>query len=502
MNSIGFLQNDLKPYDGSSPLRPAIIELFGYGPKSKTSATKKIQQAKSDLKITDKGKNLPANVNLAIWEHLRNRLNSDEDKKGRMVNAKPAKPVSVSINLGGELAALFGFSPKSANIIVKLNQEAKEALGITSAQITNSEKAAILQYHSDKVRSTESTGITARPPKKPVKPVEVLIALHTDEASSGEQAPPVDDLAKIERPVEALSAPSQDEAISKLDLVQQHDIAPTPKPDIEIDPEFKGLIPPLSSDEYALLEANIIERGCRDALVLWGSILIDGHNRFEICQKHRISFEVRQEEFASRDDVLLWIIENQLGRRNLTKFARGELVLKGKPLIAARAKTRQQGGQGGVLLLPNSVEANTQKELAKAADVGHDSIHKIENIITHGTPELIAAVRSGEVSINAGHVAAQLPPDEQNEVVAQVEAGEKTTKAIKKQIPEATEKKRDVYAAIKKITSHLEPFQSKQGLMSLVDAIDKNSSIAAEIEKIRTFLDDLEAALIAAEGAL
>ena len=202
--------------------------------------------------------------------------------------------------------------------------------------------------------------------------------------------------------------------------------------DIKIDAEFKELIPPLSSEEYAVLEDNIIVRGCRDALVLWGNILIDGHNRLGICQKHAITFDVKLEEFADRDEATLWIIENQLGRRNINAFVRGELVLKGKPLVAARAKLNQQGGQGGILLLLNSAKANTRYELAKLADVGHDNIRKIETIKAHGTPGLIAAVRLGGVSINSAHAAAKLPSEAQNAIVAEIAAGAEPSDAVKK----------------------------------------------------------------------
>ena len=58
-----------------------------------------------------------------------------------------------------------------------------------------------------------------------------------------------------------------------------------------IDPEFKALIPPLVPEELAQLEANILADGCRDPLVTWRGILIDGHNRFEICSRHGLEFQ-------------------------------------------------------------------------------------------------------------------------------------------------------------------------------------------------------------------
>ena len=88
---------------------------------------------------------------------------------------------------------------------------------------------------------------------------------------------------------------------------------------IVIDPEFAKLIPPAAPDERATLEQSIKADGCRDALVVWAgkNILLDGHNRFEICSRLTIPFQTRTLEIKSRDRAKLWIEEHQAGRRNL-----------------------------------------------------------------------------------------------------------------------------------------------------------------------------------------
>jgi len=97
---------------------------------------------------------------------------------------------------------------------------------------------------------------------------------------------------------------------------------------ITVDPEFKSNIPPLSDEEFAQLEKNIIADGCRDPLVLWGQLLVDGHNRYVICTKHGLPFDTVQKEFASRDEALDWTDANQLGRRNLTPDQRS--IIRGR----------------------------------------------------------------------------------------------------------------------------------------------------------------------------
>jgi N6-adenosine-specific RNA methylase IME4 len=87
---------------------------------------------------------------------------------------------------------------------------------------------------------------------------------------------------------------------------------------LEIDNEFKSLIAPLAHDEYSQLEASIVTEGCRDALVTWRGILVDGHHRYNICTEHDIHYDTTEIDLPDRNAVKLWMLANQLGRRNLT----------------------------------------------------------------------------------------------------------------------------------------------------------------------------------------
>ena len=107
-------------------------------------------------------------------------------------------------------------------------------------------------------------------------------------------------------------------------ITQKKDTLPLAgKEEITILPELENLIPPLSSEEFVQLEANIVKEGCRDPLVLWDRegerILIDGHNRYKICTLHHIAFKTELKFFTSLEEVRDWMINNQLGKRNLTE---------------------------------------------------------------------------------------------------------------------------------------------------------------------------------------
>lgn len=115
---------------------------------------------------------------------------------------------------------------------------------------------------------------------------------------------------------------------------------------ITIDREFKNLIPAISDEERSQLEANLIEHGgARDPLVVWRDgdrdTLIDGHNRYEICTRLGLEYQVTAMEFDGRDDAADWIDRNQLGRRNLSR--QDYKLLLGRRYNRAK---RADGGHG------------------------------------------------------------------------------------------------------------------------------------------------------------
>ena len=169
---------------------------------------------------------------------------------------------------------------------------------------------------------------------------------------------------------------------------------------IVIDKEFQALIPPLTVEEYEGLEKSILADGCRDALVLWGDILVDGHNRYEICTAHDVPFQTVQKDFADRNDALRWIILNQFGRRNLPAYERARLALRLKPVISEKAKEQQRDAGGAVPQKSAKPPIDTRQEIAKAAGVSHDTIAKVEKIERQAAPEVKEQLRKGEMSIN------------------------------------------------------------------------------------------------------
>jgi len=179
-----------------------------------------------------------------------------------------------------------------------------------------------------------------------------------------------------------------------------------------IDPELKSLIPPLLNDEFEQLEENILKyRKCLDPLIIWNGVMVDGHNRYEICKKHSIEFEIVEKDFDSKEDAMAWIIENQLGRRNLSDVTRIELALFKAEILRKKAqKNQSKGGKsrkhGAKLLSKKSLRKETmhvRKALAKEAGISEGTLHNYMQIKENGGPQLLEQVKSGELKIGAAH---------------------------------------------------------------------------------------------------
>lgn len=189
--------------------------------------------------------------------------------------------------------------------------------------------------------------------------------------------------------------------------------------------ELEILIPPLTSEEFKQLERNILEEGIRDPLVTWNGILVDGHNRYRIAQEYDIDFIAVEKEFPDLNAVKEWMINNQFGRRNLNNYQRSVLALQLEDVFKAKAKENQGNRNDIKQISAESKPIETRQEIAKVANVSHDTIAKVKKIESVASPEIKAKVSTGEISINEAFKEIK---KEENEVKINIE------KEIRKQI--------------------------------------------------------------------
>lgn len=243
------------------------------------------------------------------------------------------------------------------------------------------------------------------------------------------------------------------------------------KHNIQILDELKDFIPPLSQDEYAQLEQNIISYGCKDAILIWettkdkigqeGSseplyLIIDGHNRYGICKKHGIAFNIQLLQFSGIKEVKDFMIETQLGRRNLTpqqaSFFRG---LRYNNEKAEKGKYDRDEHK-----VQNEPYATTAQKLAKEYNVSESTI-KRDAAFAKGLVKLDESLRN------------------------QILKGEKS---IDKNVLERLAKLKDTIGDIKELdgldTEIIQPISGKELNKQIASLLNETKNLAKTLDKV------------------
>ena len=184
-------------------------------------------------------------------------------------------------------------------------------------------------------------------------------------------------------------------------------------PEITVLKEFRKLLTPLFAEEHKGLEESIRHEGLHKPLQIWvwegKNVLVDGHNRYDICMKHKIDYYAHVVSFETKEAAKKWILTNQESQRNLTTFQRIEVVLKLKDIIAADAKKNQQASGGAVnskMNKPVVKKINTYKILAERAGVSPNTVRGAEAILKKVAEEVIGKeelenLRRGKVKVGS-----------------------------------------------------------------------------------------------------
>ncbi len=209
-------------------------------------------------------------------------------------------------------------------------------------------------------------------------------------------------------------------------------------------PEMAELLPPLTGEQLAALEADILKNGCYSPVIVnEDMVVIDGHNRQRLCEQHGLPYQMAVFSFETMLEAKQWALDTQKGRRNLDKWELGKIALRLKPDIEARAKANQSAAGGdkseqGALLTTLSEApspVNTRKELADTVGIGEVTMGKVMQIDEHAPAAVKEALDSGDLSIHQGYNITQqvreLPEEQRDEAAALAVELEKAKKEIR-----------------------------------------------------------------------
>lgn len=203
-------------------------------------------------------------------------------------------------------------------------------------------------------------------------------------------------------------------------------------------PEMENLLPPLSEEQMTALEKDILKNGCYTHIIVDEKlVIIDGHHRQKICVEHDIPYTMLVFSFENMLEAKQWTLDTQKNRRNLTAWELGNIALKLKPDLEARAKENQGNRSDLSATLPESYEpVDTRKELADTVGIGERTMGKVMQIDEHGPEAVKEALDKKELSVNKGYNLTkqlqQLPEDQREQAAIDAVELEKAKQRIRK----------------------------------------------------------------------
>ncbi len=209
--------------------------------------------------------------------------------------------------------------------------------------------------------------------------------------------------------------------------------------------EMAELLPPLGGEQLAALEQDLLRNGCYSPIIVNEDlVIVDGHNRQSLCEKHGIPYKMAVFSFEDLLEAKQWALDTQKGRRNLDKWELGKIALKLKPEVEARARANQSAAGGNKYVdetasgnvAESGFSVDTRKELADSVGLGERTMGKVMQIDEHAPTAVKEALDKKELSINQGYnitqQVRQLPEEEQDEAARMAVEYEKMKKEIKK----------------------------------------------------------------------
>lgn len=192
-------------------------------------------------------------------------------------------------------------------------------------------------------------------------------------------------------------------------------------------PEYAELLPPLTPEQFDTLEKDMIANGCyAPVIVNEDMVVIDGHNRRSICEKHGIPYRMAVFSFEDALEAKKWMLETQRGRRNLGIWELGKIALKLRPEIEAKAKANQSTYYGnqfeaGLMTTVSEILSPvlTRKELADSVGIGEVTMGKVMKIEDNAPEAIRKALDGGELSVDRAYRLTRqitdLPEDEREQ---------------------------------------------------------------------------------------
>lgn len=174
---------------------------------------------------------------------------------------------------------------------------------------------------------------------------------------------------------------------------------------LTIDEQLRDVLIPLTPEKKADLEASILQYGCVEPIITWNGVIVDGHNRYEICMKHGIPFETKEHPFADMLEARLWIFTSDSNQREATPYETCEMVMQFKEDVQKEAFKRMYAGVKNDPRLPGAEgeDNRTHAILGRMAHVGAETMRRAMKLHDEADDNLLASLRAGKIGIKPAY---------------------------------------------------------------------------------------------------
>ena len=176
---------------------------------------------------------------------------------------------------------------------------------------------------------------------------------------------------------------------------------------LKIEPKLRDVLIPLSKEKYEALEADILQNGCIQPIVVWNGTIVDGHNRYEICQKHGKPFDTVEHQFGSMTEARFWIWNNMKNTREPTCFQKCEMVMQFREDVESEALLKIMAGRNQDPRQNFAYDPDDRKSvsiLGGLAGVSRETMRMAIKLHDEGNETLLEKLRCGnEIKISAAY---------------------------------------------------------------------------------------------------
>ena len=286
--------------------------------------------------------------------------------------------------------------------------------------------------------------------------------------------------------------------------------------ELQVDEQFKNLLPPLSKEEFSKLEELIVKEGCTESIKIWKdndtdiTYIIDGHNRNAICTKHNIQFKVEYKEFSSKYEVIDWIINFQFGRRNLS--------VEEKYYLSGLQYENEKKSVGAPKGSKNALKNNAVEVTILNSDYSEIEEDKFQSILTaerigkqHGVTE--KSIRdNGKYANTVNEIAELVGVEAKNNILTgekkiskeniieigkQIKSGDIDKNWLKEQFIESNEKKvklpeKKIQKVVESVSIEVKPIEQNNNNQTVKTYVQEKENTPTPSNNIKEIIKDIK----------